>query len=721
MDGDWHNPLNWDGDVLPAESDDVTIGALAPGAALGITIGAGRLASVASLDLGKALTVAGVLDVAERTHVRGVAWTIVQGGEAATADLTLEAFEGGSESAGLWTISGESRIGREIRTSGTLTLAENSETVLGDLDADRGVGVVSTGVLRVGDGASVLGTGAALAGEANESVLSGSMSLGAMARLEGLVVRAIGTEGDPALVKGSATLSSELVDCLLDLAHARVTGDIQASGTDLRALERVFLRGRMRFDLAEVLVQGRLESVHSAGEANSLEFYGALIELDGTGAVASEWGANATLVDSTVTIAEEALIDAWWTLDSSAIDGEGVLLIGGVVRLSESVIGAGLEMRPAFGASASLTFQGPGVNTIGGRIIWNGEDRLFEPRVQWTGGDIVLEGEAALLHAGAYAEFTASPIEVGASISGEGTLRLGWSATFRPSSTMSISSTLDADGTVSVVGGTLVIAGRLEQIEIVDAATRPRTPWNFGQTTSTRLNGGGWYVGMGQIKFPRRIDWNRASITLASGGSMPDIGQNFMGGQLHNEGMIELEGQGGAAGMMGNGRSTRISNAGTIIARQEADWTLLGQVWNIKGASVQAVGTAQLTFRAKRFINNGRVLLYSPHSSAGAQTNLTITGNFVQRSGATMWMAIIHTGTRFRRPELDVGGVMTLGGKLRVYSPGAIPGALGDLRWRAADAGKGRVGQFGKIVSDISPQTARVVYDANGFDIMRAP
>lgn len=131
MDGDWHNPLNWVGDVLPAENDDVTIAA---DSMPDLFIEVGQEVRIASLDLGKSLAVRGSLEVTGSTLVRDTEFFhVAADGEATTANLTLGRGEGGASTAGLWTITGDSTIERRLIITGELRIEGSTRWTTGSI------------------------------------------------------------------------------------------------------------------------------------------------------------------------------------------------------------------------------------------------------------------------------------------------------------------------------------------------------------------------------------------------------------------------------------------------------------------------------------------------------------------------------------------------------------------------------------------------------------
>lgn len=130
LDGDWHNPLNWEGDVLPGPGDRAIIGSGAD-----VSIDARAQSAVESIDLGGTLNVGGALDVSGRLTMReSGAFGVLAAGQAAVLDFDAAAGESPITIAGAMAISGRGTLARAAVVSGELHIAHRVVWTGGSID-----------------------------------------------------------------------------------------------------------------------------------------------------------------------------------------------------------------------------------------------------------------------------------------------------------------------------------------------------------------------------------------------------------------------------------------------------------------------------------------------------------------------------------------------------------------------------------------------------------
>lgn len=689
-DGDWHNPLNWEGDVLPGVDDDVTI---ASGITPEVFVNEGHSAAIKSLDVNAAITIAGVLDVSDATIVGDVALTVAATGWVMTADLVLEGGDGEVVNEGEWTVGGESSIGRVITSAGTLVFADDSLATL----ASPG-GIDTSGVVRFGSGAAVIGVGEGVhlrlvTGSPTTEVLV--VEFGAGSELTDVNMEALGEPGPAAAEFLFDEEGVSMQGGSLDVLSVRVGGTLVASDARVRVRDRAELSGTLELTGCDIIFSGELtrgSSVITMTDS-SLEFSGGMVE-------------NAVIENSQITIIDSGVL-ADCVVRGSTFEGTGGISVFDLVQFEACSLLDGLDVGVA--SESAIVFAGTGDHLITGKVIAS-EDGQRSPTasIVWKGGRIILDGaESGLIAWGVRARI-AFDLDGGAGeITGTGVVRVTYNADLSVSEAdITIGARFDNESDVEITDAQLRLTGPVDQIVTVPAASRPETPWGFGLAASTRLTRGTWAISGEQslLSFGRRIDWNSARITI-NGGAIPDFGHKAIGGQLHTDRRIVVSGVEG--GLLGTGYSTRIQNAGTLSL---SGARLLGDIVN------SAEGLCFTGFRAvvRGDVTNLGTLRIT--GSPAENTGLRIARSFTQENEGRLHLTAIRQGQRYGEPTLRIGGGMELGGLLRIdaTSLGGNPPAWSVLLGQAKG---GRVGEFDRVVVVLQPLDAEFSYTARGFRI----
>jgi hypothetical protein len=172
-DNDWHNPLNWSGDVLPGPDDDVIV--TAPGTP---TINITQDVSVRSIVSVEAIHVAGARVTTQTQWKQSAPLTIAGGTVAGAGNFAVAS---GAVVSGAFTGSGKIQVlpggtlvlsdislGREVVNNGTLVWASGDITGLGSIIhnlAGRTFLIQSTGSMLVSAGGNLIRNGGTLAAE----------------------------------------------------------------------------------------------------------------------------------------------------------------------------------------------------------------------------------------------------------------------------------------------------------------------------------------------------------------------------------------------------------------------------------------------------------------------------------------------------------------------------------------------------------------------------
>jgi hypothetical protein len=130
LDGDWHNPLNWEGDVLPGPANRAIIGSGAV-----VSIDAGAHGAVESIDLDGTLNIGDALDVTGRVTVRDSgSFGVLAAGQAAATDFHAAPGQSPIAIAGTMAISGRGTLARAAVVSGELRIAHRVVWTGGSID-----------------------------------------------------------------------------------------------------------------------------------------------------------------------------------------------------------------------------------------------------------------------------------------------------------------------------------------------------------------------------------------------------------------------------------------------------------------------------------------------------------------------------------------------------------------------------------------------------------
>lgn len=712
LDGDWHNPLNWAGDVLPGAGDDVTIEAdPTPGSTPDITIAAGETAEIRSLELGKALTLAGILSVSARASIGDIALTIAATGSLSTADLTLVGGSGPVANAGSWTISGYSFIDRAITSSGTLGLALGSRTTLREDSVAESVGsVASTGAMWVASGAYLAGAGKSVSAEpavAQLTVGGGStLDLAAITVVRDLHIVVGALTGAPANVDFSSTVATALIDCHLEVIRGRLSGRFDGVGTDLTIRTLSYLIGQARLDSAQVAV-GALLLLQGASPGLEL-FDSSLFAIDSSNPVShAEIEGEVVAVNSTIVTGPQGLsFPNTLTLRGSSLQGAGHITVNNYLNMEGSIIGPGVSVT----TYDRVSLIGEGMNWIQGHLRLHSPDEWTQTLLDWRDGDLLVEGAGAITLDGRWSVFTVNVFN--GTIAGDGSIQLLNGARLETVQDLTIQPTLNNEGTVRITNADLILAGPVVQVITVDAATRPTTPWALGSDQSVHLTGGRWEaIFAARLHFGQRIDWSSATLVFEDNGAIPALGHKpTLGGQLINDGEIVLRGNGSGQGLMGTGYSLRLANSGTIRTEDAGHWRLIGDLYNHADGQVHLVGLT--TIRAKNVTNFGTVEIDARQGDA----RLRVTGRFAHKPNALLQMRTGIVQGSLAEPTLSAKR-FDLSGRFRLDTTHSLGALRPGFAWDAVEADKRRNGRFGQVTLNVSATEKQFLYPAKRFRI----
>lgn len=655
LDGDWHNPLNWVGDVIPAAGDDVTIAA---GAGPSVSLNVGNSARVRSLDAERALSIAGTLTVTSQTRIGLGALTVLPGGDLRTRDLWIGSSGDAVANAGHWRILGVGLIERRIQSTGVLTLAEESSTTLG-LGAGGQFGSIDApeGVLNIGRRARVTGGGP----QAEQILVGEWVNVGDASVLHSLGMVARGVDRRVNL-NFSSRAPAAITDGSLRLGNVYARGGAQIHDSSVTVDGVLVIFGRISIGGGSLDVQD-----HVLGGV--LETDGTPVTLDGSGLFQRRLVMN---VDGRIANGQVILSSDVIFLRSSQRDGMAIhgSVVTGSFRLEartllDVVIGAGTTvsaerigtLRPLFGRPTALVIRG----------------RLEATSTRWDAGSISLDTpESRLVVPG---HFTITGDHDFRRILGQGRLNIGEGGvlTSAISGQAVIETTVSNQGRVNVLAGELVLRGDLVQFTAA-GVLRP-SDWLVSDGATLTITEGD-------------VIRNRANITVGAGGAIPALSRMEV-----NAGVITLSG----AGIWASGQNNPVAfaNVGLIRKTGEGVRWIFGDIIQSEQGQIEIDG-GRLHLETSRFHNAGSIRI-GWEAIARDRVSLLVTGDFTQSADATLALYGTHRDGFGSLPRVLAGDRMVLDGTLVAsIHPNTLQRHPNKSIWRFANAAR-RSGEFAHV------------------------
>lgn len=679
-DGDFTNPLNWEGDVLPGRSDSAVVH---PTFGPTIAVKAGQSIELDSLDLDWPMQVLGELAVYGGTRIGPEQFDVAVGGVAYTADLELWSSQtrpsGGVTNRGTWTIAGTSLLQVSITSFGVLEFGAGSRTSLYDYVSHETVRIDSLGgVLEIGERAWMYGVSGGHEVYVNTefTVGAGALMDGCRIEVRGGAERAVveflpGLAGRAIMVGGGLTMGQALVEGKLDTAGAGITfeegcifnADLRAEGGVLTALASVATQpgSRGRLDISGGNV--RLGADNQTGT----------VTLDMPGRIAG-WGG--------VYAAQPSVLELF-TIVRCEISGPGPLEVG---VLDGVIINASAEVRvlEAIRKEQAVIPGWPLAAQVRGTLV-------VGDRVEWRSGQIALafeDSELIIEEGGRLLALDAGPSD--RTITGVGAVRNFGEISFQLASGgyATISALLDNTGRVSITGGTLLLDREIVQLG-----------------SEGVLEGGEWRVGAGgDLVFGvRPMLRNLATILIGSGGST-----DVLASMTHNEGVIEFFGKN--VWDDGDDGAISIVNRGTIRKVGKGALTIVGDIAHRAIATLEA-RAGRLRLETAQFRNPGTIILGEAGTDlAQRKARLEISGGFEQTSTGALDVLGGRGDTLQTLPRMIVGGRMELAGSLEASAFGrSFATEPTESVWLLA-AGRSRVGEFDRVDFRIKRSTEAMLY-----------
>lgn len=659
-DGDFTNPLNWEGDVMPGPEDDailnVTQGSF-------VVVPEGESATVRSLEVDWPLAVLGTLSVSHSMRVGEVFFDIGEGGRLFASNLTLEEAAGGVSNAGEFSVGGASTIARDIVSTGNFTFATGSVTRFVEGGSPAGnAGLVSTaGSVTVGNYATVIG----FSGSAELLRVDRTLNIGAHAMIFDMGVRVNGVDASNRVrVNFSPNSPASIINSRFDFDYARVTGDVRFHDSDLIVSTRARFEGHLDITGGTLDIKGWLDYAPQGGTDLVLDIRDAEILLGDTGVSGQgQLSGRVAMLDTGITLRENSTLNGWITLTGSDIGGAFTLTTKQSLTAADWEISE--ETRVVVAAASALNLGtrlgGLGTHDIDGELFSAGT-------ITWTSGEIELDGELTINFTGLMsARFSDNSA---ADITGEGLLYNGGEIRIVVGNgEVGIEPRFNNPGTFSVAGGLVTLQGDITQLN----------------SRGTLLDGA-WVVRSGGTLAieERSVLWNNADLVVFGDGLLPALAT-----VNRNNGTINLVG----AGDWPSGGSDPIFlvNNGTITKTGTRTRVINGEIRQT-AAGVLEVNAGRLLLETDSFENAGTLRIGRDDSTAGRAV-LAVTGSFTQlETGRLVALGVVN-GDQSHLARLNVWGTMTLGGEIEVVMTQMSPPPA-TYTWVIGLAGERRIGRF---------------------------
>jgi hypothetical protein len=643
--GNWSNPANWVGGVVPGPTETAVI--TVPGTytvTLDVSDTIGGLQLGGSSGVQTLLAASQTLRVSGRSQVNsnGLLWlkastlaggTLANGGKV-YAEGATSVTTGITTSAGsLIRLQGNSSYSTSVLTIAS-AFTNNGGIVLTDSNSSYGATlIVTSGALTNAPGATIdvlVGTG-------------GPSTLGVQLNNQGTLT----VNRDLALTRASAQHSNSgamsLAGGNLTISQSGTLPSFDNSGSITMGASDSLKLSSGTFSYVSGSINGGTLSLSSTAVTATQSFSTATA---GLSLASSTWGGTGTL-----TIASGTTIFWRASASSAPLINQGTLVVNGASAFNGPVTNAsGATLRPEGNSSystANLTVANSFTNS--GAIVLTDINSSYGATITMPAGAALTNAAGATIQSAVGA---LGPRTLALELDNQGTLTLNRSLTIARASAAHTNS-----GTIDLVSGNL---------SINQSGTSPSFT-NTGGGSITIATGDSLKVSSGALNL------NGGTIsggTLSLSSTAVTAAQDF---STATAALSLASSTWGGAGTLTIAPSTTVFwrasainaplvNQGTLVVNGAS--TFNGSVTNVGGATLQLEGnssysTAVLTL-ANSFTNNGAIVLTDINSSYGATITMPVGGTLTNAPVATIDAAAGALGPRTLAVELNNQGTVTL-------------------------------------------------------------
>lgn len=700
-DGNFSNPLNWEGDVMPGSDDDAIID---PGAGPFIELKAGDSVSLKSLMVDWPLAINGALGVAESMTVGEVFFDIGPFGRLGTTDIHIQPGTGGIWNQGEWTIGGTSVIERRVLSDGQIRIAIDAQVTLGpglNATQQRGIFEIREGSMSIGHNATLTG----VTMDEPQLIVKTVLNVEGAAAFIGLSLDADGASvSDQVRISFDPLFASTFGESRLRFDFALITGVLDVADSQVLVVGRAIMAGVTTIEGGTVENRGMIlvrPPLAAPSQASSLAINNAEITMTRDPGGATRLFGNITVNDSTFSIRNTARLGNGLTLRD--VD---------ITRLNPTNNGSWWTIEGTLTASdlrasgfAYLRISGDSTLTLdGGANMINALLRVRDGGLlDWTGGDLEIAAPVQrrfeFASSGTLRASFTGPDSHALTITGDGSLSLGFggeiAVTFTdPAAVLVVNGRIENRGTIRVTGGTL----RYETGQIAAG----QTTWEGGRL-------GQWIVGPGAT-----LDLEESFTTIRTNLTIRDDGQTpFLSTVTLNTGNITLEGEGDWPG--GSTTPFTLRNWGEIRKTGEGIRTLTGSITNMVHGLI-AVESGQLEIDSPLFINRGTLTIGSEEFMSPRAVFRT-TGDYREGGHTVLQVVGAADGDPDDLPRFGVGGTMNLAGEVRIILSTSAPFTRA-FTWSLGFAATQRIGQFATTSITLPGAETMFTYGLNRFSVL---
>lgn len=705
-DGDFTNPLNWEGDLMPLSGDDAVIDV---NGGPFIELRAGDSASLKSLLVDWPLAINGTLGVSDQMTVGAVFFDIGPSGRLESNNITLQASTGGITNQGEWTIGGTSLIDRRIVSEGTLVIAQEATITLGiGLNAALQYGSidVAAGQMTIREGVSMTGAGRPL--DQLRVVTTLNVDGGATFVEVGLNADGTNLISNVRLNFGE-TLVSTFTDSKVRLDYALVTGRLSLDQSEVEVNGRALIYGDVTVEGGHLSLRGALMTrapvLNPTGEG-ALAMHAVQISMNGTLNHQCWLLGDIAVSESQILVTRVARFGDGLTLRDVELVSTGgggggpfhrpyFWTIEGELTASDLVTSGPSQVRVL--QNATLTLDG-GANRIENQLIVLGA-------INWMDGDLLI---TTIGGATSQRSLVGAPGEIRGVFTGPGSHRLdligdeqyrflvvrgGLSFSFDdPAGEVVVNGTMSNRGTVEVTGGILHYQTGL-------------IGFNGGTFGG---NYGEWIVGPdATFEIDEAFTEHSGTLTVIGNGQVP-----AMAGMTLNTGVITLSGAGGWLA----DDAAAFRNYGEIHKTGEGERIVPVAITQLVHGLI-AVEQGHLTIDSALFVNRGHLVVGS-NSFMSPRAVFRTTGDYREGGHSLLEIVGVSDGDPDDLPRFGVDGTMNLSGRVKVVLSPLTPFPQ-STTWQLGFAGQGRNGLFGRGAQVSVPGAlGRIVYAGQRFLVM---